>query len=87
MLTEQQLIDQLITAISFMITIGVPYCVLVWATLKILDWSAGVSWGRHVYEKIKENPDALARYYGLRMQGVCVGLGLVVGLVASTVHS
>lgn len=81
------LMEQLTTAVTFMATIGIPYCVLVYLTLKILDRASGVSWGHHVYKRIEEDPGALALYYGLRMLGVCIGLGLVVGLVASTVRS
>ena len=42
------------------------------------NWSIGIFWSRDVWPAIKNDPNALARYFGWRL----IALAIVVGLLA-----
>jgi hypothetical protein len=51
--------------------------VIVWWLLRFLDKSNGISFRDQVWSVIRTDPEALSRYFGLRILAVCIVVGLV----------
>lgn len=55
-----------------------------WLLLRLMGWSVGVTWNE-IWEELKKDNVAVARYFGLRAVAVAlvVGLVTVAGAIAS----
>jgi hypothetical protein len=55
-----------------------------WYLLILMSKSIGVSWKDDVWSKIKEDPEALAHYFGMRAVAVAIAVGLfaIAGAIA-----
>lgn len=78
-MSEFQMVDAFFWSLMAKMAFPIMGAIFMWLLLKIFDKLGGRSWTDDVWETMKDDPKALALYYGARI----VAFGIYFGLAIS----
>lgn len=79
MITMQDFINwqwALLRNVEYAVVGGLLFIAAFGLLFRYMNWSLGLTFKKHAWDKIKDDPNALSLYFGLRIMGVLIAGGL-----------